>query len=1406
MSKEKTTENLQSAMSISSGGAGGITIPARHLSLLDLFTDFYGTHKRLKEFLEKFHQPHTQSDQLAEELRGISLGDFYKYNFNDQGQLALQILAEIYAELINRENSGPVKEKIIGYFFEYLRKILEDSREHLSRNIPVVLWALDFLRQRPEEESGSMKKITRDLKAILKFFIDAGLQVPVYNLAELSYRAFRASFNFWLQQPDPLREFIEFNGQAEARARYQSLVAPISHDHLRLLLRRLEEAFPPASLENYEAFKIYLELPDYYQIADGYLRIAHELEVAPLDNQRGESFHVDFLLKIISLPALQDIHREALMEINRSFGRALAEKSAPEAEEFIRKMFQVLRENTASSHHTETIFSFINAAAREVFKLNQHSLVNTLIEEIILFGFQSPNIQGTTTDWEVKFNPWHIKNIRSWLEIIRLKPRWTKQLLSALIINLKIGGVFVRDTDLLQKDISALLNSDITPAFNLIMQLARLLPIFFNEINAEGELREVSIRMDDITGRRDPLIHFVRKQSHVESNSRLIPFVEAIVRYWYSGNKEDIRPFLPEEVYEQIEGCSEIYEGMHKIFRVLYKEVHQNPRLFLQWEPSKIQRIIQKIPKVTDDDKEKAILVLRFYQLLYKKYNIHYQDVIKSLQSSYIFDQQKLTSLQKALLRKDYYQSLVILMDFLSLLKERIVSPEKTEAFEDIYHKRHIAAGIPSMYGVYREPKFDALGLYLRLQCLANVLLEQLINSLNIQFITKTTLVKIDKYLRLFIKALQLEGISTEGLESKTKYLQGALQIKRFSLDQYIDIFRFISRGIQDIIRLYYIDPHQANLRIVIRQFLARQYGDKMTSLSREEEEAAVYMQTENFLRSIIASSFGLQTLDNFISNILKTLCAEQEKFKTHSHMLNILMSYNPEIIITPLYKKPQKKDDQILLGNKGYFLKQLYSLSFPVPPGFVLTTEIFRCLEAILGYQEIYQDMNMRLKRELKKLEKITRRRYGHPQNPLLLSVRSGSAISLPGMMSSFLNVGINEEIAEGLSQKKGYAWAAWDCYRRFLQFWGMSEGLDRDFFDEIIDDFKEKYNVSKKLYFTPDQMREIALAYRKALEDSGIAVEDDPPEQLRKAIFKVIESWHSPRAKLYRQEMNISDKWGTAVVVQSMVFGNLDEWSGSGVTFTRDPKGLSSSVLLSGDFIFGGQGDDIVAGLVETYPISEAQRKSEKRDSEISLENKFPAVYAELKRLAEILIYDQGFGHQEIEFTFENNSREGLYILQTRDMPPPERFKLKSFTRTPKLEKSLIGYGIGIGGGALCGRAVFSEQEIKFFSQKEPQTPLILIRPDTVPDDIGLLRQVDGLLTAKGGSTSHAAVIIPQLKKVGVVGLRNLKVYEKNGYSLINGYKINSGDFIGIDGWSGSVYLGKHQIEEKAITPARI
>ena len=423
--------------------------------------------------------------------------------------------------------------------------------------------------------------------------------------------------------------------------------------------------------------------------------------------------------------------------------------------------------------------------------------------------------------------------------------------------------------------------------------------------------------------------------------------------------------------------------------------------------------------------------------------------------------------------------------------------------------------------------------------------------------------------------------------------------------------------------------------------------------------------------------------------------------------------------------------------------------------------------------------------------------RKFGDRRNPLLLSIRSGATVSLPGMMKSFLNVGINESIAENLSTKENFQWAAWDSYRRFLQTWGMFQGLNRNYFDAIIDEFKQKHDVERKIKFLPDQMKQIALSYKKGITDSGIVLKDKPLEQLRHAILQVFDSWYSEQAEIYRHQMHLSDKWGTAVIVQAMVFGNLNEHSGSGVIFTREPKSTSADVTLYGDFIFGVQGDDIVSGLVETYPISERQRIAEFRYSGISLEAKFPEIYAELVRISEILIYEKGFNHQEIEFTFEGPTSDKLYILQTRDMNPIKTKKWRRFKDTKTLQSAVLGTGIGVSGGALCGRAVYSESDIKRFRKAEPETPLILVRPDTVPDDVGVLLQVEGLLTAKGGSTSHAAVTIPQLNKVGVVGFSKLKVYEVDEYATIEDHTIKAGDFISIDGWSGTVYSGQHESE---------
>jgi len=690
----------------------------------------------------------------------------------------------------------------------------------------------------------------------------------------------------------------------------------------------------------------------------------------------------------------------------------------------------------------------------------------------------------------------------------------------------------------------------------------------------------------------------------------------------------------------------------------------------------------------------------------------------------------------------------------------------------------------------------DALGLSLRLESLAGMLFEELIQSLNLQFITKRTIIRIHNYLWTYLNALDLEGISTEGLVAKVRYITSALPIKQFSMEQYLDIFRFISRGIQDVIRDYYIDAHSVNLPVIIRQLQAQtDPSDGKQDETRMEE--VIYQQSENFLRGVIASAFGLQALDNFVHTVIKTLNAELEKFKDNKRIVNLLMDYNPELAVSPLYSKNPKTDNQILLGNKGYFLKKLVSFGFQVPPGFIITTEVFRGFDAVYGYKYIFRDLARRVNREIAALEKKTGRRFGDPGNPLLLSVRSGATVSLPGMMRSFLNVGINASIAETLSARKDFQWAAWDSYRRFLQTWGMFQGLSRDFFDAIMDGFKQKHGVQRKIQFPPGLMKQIALVYKQGILDSGIPLSDHPLRQLRHAVLKVFDSWYAEQARIYRHQMHLSDAWGTAVIVQAMVFGNLHERSGSGVIFTRDPKSASSDVALYGDFIFGVQGDDIVSGLVETYPISERQRLAEQRNTGISLEADFPAIYDELVKTAETLIYEKGLNHQEIEFTFEGPQKEHLFLLQTRDMDQTQAKSLRRFKETDLLHASMLGTGIGVAGGALCGRAVYSEKDIQQFRQAEPRTPLILVRPDTVPDDVGVLLQVDGLLTAKGGATSHAAVTIPQLGKVGVVGLSKLKVYEMEGYATLEGRAIQSGDFIGIDGWSGALYLGKHDLE---------
>ena len=1372
-----------------------VEIPEKYRALMDMMQDHYGIVRRLEDLLIELNHPFVNWDYVLTHVKSLSIGDFYDFNRHERGVEALRLLSDIYMSTVLNSRDESVRDSAVRYLFEFIHTILGKSQDNLDRNLKLIFSIFSSLLEYAEKgDHLFLRKSSTYLKTTLGLLKEQARVFDEKVLGDLLYNVFRGTYDFWVTQPDPVEWFEPEDSEEEPQSQFTKIVDPLSHGHIRQLLDRLEVLHHTVRSQTDSGIWGYLDIPDYFQIVNGYMLVADDLERSEAFSDRRFLVKLDFLFRVLNVPGLVDIHASALIEINRCLGKVFGQTTDQDLNEFTRKVFASMKRTSRGGQHQSKIIDCITTLARGVFDQNNHPLVDSFIDELIAFGFQYPDIEGSTEEWQIKSNPSHIENIRSWLRIIGFRPRWTKKLLSALVINLERKGVFVKDTDLFQKEISGFLNSDITPSYNLAKQLLRLFPIFFTEIGAEGELRETSTNVDELSARNDKLIFFLRKQSHVESNSLLVPFTEDIFRFWATRDKSYIKPHLPQEVFDQVQNHGEWFDDLHVAFKNLLMRAKEDPRNFLEWDAARIVKEVKGLRKISERERERARLILRYYQLIYKKYNHQHIDLLRDLEISCMLEVPKIRSLKKALKKKDHYTALTITLDMLTALKEKILSSVKTEYFENIYHKRHIAAGIPSMYGTYREEKFEAMGLTFRLESLATLLFDKLIQSLNLKFITKSTLMTIHKYLWLYARALDIDGIATEGLVSKMRYITSALQIRQFSIDQYIDIFQFISKQIQNIIRDYYIDAHAQNLPIIIGQMTEEKGGEKDRSV-----QEIIYRHSENFIRSIISSAFVLQIFDNFINSIIRALGKEVEKFKDNKQILNLVMAYIPELTISPIYKKTKEIDNQVLIGNKGYFLKEMASLGFPVPPGFIITTEVFRGYEAIVGYKYMFKDLSARIFNEIQALEHTTGKKYGNPRNPLLLSVRSGATISLPGMMHSFLNVGLNETIAEGLSRNPQYGWAAWDSYRRFLQTWGMFQGLERNIFDEVMNSFKLKYGVTKKIQFRQDEMRQLALSYKQAMEDRGIIISNDPQKQLQDAIMLVFASWDSQQAKIYRHQMHVSDEWGTAVVVQAMVFGNLNENSGSGVIFTRDPRGSSQNVALYGDFIFGVQGDDIVSGLVETYPISEKQRVSEMRQSIISLEKRFPDIYAELVRVAEFLVYEKGFNHQEIEFTFESKYPKGLYILQTRDMVQRGAGKVLAFKDTPELEKSLLGIGIGVSGGALTGRVVYSEEEIKKYRKENMKEPLILIRPDTVPDDVGIILKVEGILTARGGGTSHAAVTIPQLNKVGVVGFSKLHVYESEAFSQCENQIIRGGDYISIDGWTGAVYFGKHGIEKE-------
>lgn len=1103
---------------------------------------------------------------------------------------------------------------------------------------------------------------------------------------------------------------------------------------------------------------------------------------------------VYYLFWILENKHLEELHEFSLRELGRIIKKFLLQFPV-DSKKFISLLYVVFSrlDKFFYTFPAAVMFS-LHEIADAVYKLNNKEILTSYIENLILLGFHTPQLgsfkvsarQWFYDDYTININHHHISNLRLWFDLIAKNPVESKDLISALCIYIFFGGIHIKDTDLFQREITKLLNSDISAVFYLVKPLLKKIPVYFNEINAEGHLRTVSTQVDEIFKRRDPLMHFIRKQIHVESSPILVDLVYKTIQYWITGDKKILDKCVPEEVLKDLDLIEDHLHELQDLFqRLLSSEEFSSIEKILSTSVDTIAGKIQSYP-VRDLVKTKAILTIRLYQLLYAKYNTDCKEIEGFLKEAFYHGLPDASFLIEVLSESSLSKKIESIVTYLETLKNIIVSPEKYEAFEDITHKRHIVAGIPSISGRYSERKFNALSVFLRLESLLNSLLDEIEQSIDLSFITRATLFRIEKYLKLFGRILELNGIFSQKYINTLAMFSVALEIRRFTFSQYMDIFRTLAESVSDIVNTYCTAPYKKWLKKIIIK-ISRNIKD--TEL---EEFELINALSEKFLREMVIQYPGLSQLDRLIGRIIKASYNQAEKLTYKD--LDLLMTYNPKKILCDIHHPREEINDRIHLGNKGHNLIKLASKGISVPPGFILTTEVFRCREAINNFEPVKEHLNKEIHSAMKRLEAFTKKTFADPSNPLLVSVRSGGAISMPGMMNSFLNVGINEKIIEGLIKQTGKPWFVWDSYRRFLQCWGMSFGLDRDYFDSIINDFKKKYKTELKIQFTPSQMKEVAMAYKEFILSKGIYIEEDPWRQLEIAISQVFNSWYSNKAKAYREILGISEDWGTAVVVQKMVFGNLDINAGSGVLFTRNPKDSTDRLVLWGDYTTGAQGEDIVSGLVKTYPISVEQKMIEGRTVEVSLEEAFPEIYEALLEIAETLIYKERWDHQEIEFTFEGRGKNNLYILQTREMSYAKRQLMTVFIPGESLNESKLGTGIGVSGGALSGRIVFDVDDIKEFKQKEPQVPVILVRADTVPDDIVHIASSDGLLTARGGSTSHASIIATKLGKTCVVGFSRMIVYQNEKKCRIGKKILKKGDFISIDGRNGMVYLGKH------------
>ena len=1016
-----------------------VAIDEKYAVLQEVMSKYYGLMENLNTFLKELSHPYKNWRFIVMEARKYSLEYFHLLKSHPGGPRAAQLLIEILSQASADCKDEDVKGDAVDNTLLFIQKIASDSGPNFEQFKPVIDASFDRIRNFSDDHFAlfvnSYYAINRLASVFLNHAPESAGDFKALNLLLIKY--YGHTYRYWLNEVDPQTWFEKEAAEIETQSNFDDFFSPISHGQLKDWQRQLDRYADDKQIGSKEITTRLLELPGFGQMVDAYRQIPRKILRECGKDGQGHHLKLIFLFHIMNLAELYIIHEETLRDINQTLTWIITNENYRNIENLIRKTFAILKEQTRM--YQATTLNCVLNMGKGVFKTDELDLVNFFIDAVIDLGFQAPMLQGVDDDWKIKVNSAHIQNIRTWLELIEVNPKWSTRLLSGLIIHLSLCGVFIKDIDIFPRDITRFLNSPIGPVYNLAKQLTRLFPAFFNDIGAEGQLRDISTQLDEITHRRDRLIHFLRKQSHVESSNQIVPFIEATLLFWKTLDKTGLKSYVPPVIYREIADSGVYVDGVNKIISYFGAQGIRVPEDLLALSNPGIKGLFDGISEVAEVDRKRVELAIALYKLLHQKYSFDYIELgsyIAQLRTEALPD---FNRVEKALAEPDLTKRLFMLLDYLQKLKAVILSDQRFEIKEDIYKKRHITIDIPSMYGSYHEMKFDCLGLTFRLETLVNVLFEELIRDIDLNLITKATFYQVYSLLRLFDKALNLDGISSVEFERQLEFLAHSLEVKGFTQTQYLDIFKGFAQAVKNIIHDNFHNIHGQNLSRILSQIPIERILPKFLPKEYlEDREKLQYLVSEIFFREQIALSLGLQPLDFFLSRILTTLF--QQSNKLPKDKLQKLLMYDPKNAMTPIDSARSRVTGIIQLGNKGINMVQLKNFGFPIPPGFIITTEVFRCREIVDSYPPATQNFREQVAANITKLEKSTGRMFGDPKNPLLLSVRSGSSISQPGMMDTLLDVGNNEEIARNIALSTGNAWFAWDNYRRYLQCYGMA------------------------------------------------------------------------------------------------------------------------------------------------------------------------------------------------------------------------------------------------------------------------------------------------------------------------------------------------------------------------------